>query len=107
MFFPDDDFVSTSEICEEYGIDISIERADELRGAPEYGCFGLTERQYETVVSAYEHGYYDVPRKINQEELAEYFGISHQALSERLRRGHRNLIANTLFDAPEPVRRVP
>jgi len=99
IFFPNDDFVTTSELCQEYGIDISIERADELRGAPEYGCFGLTEQQFDTVVRAYEHGYYDVPRDINQEELAEHFGISHQALSERLRRAHETIITNSLYRA--------
>jgi predicted DNA binding protein len=96
IFLSDDALVSANEICDEYSIDISIRRVNELPETSEYGCFGLTERQYETIVCAYESGYYDVPRKINQEELADRFGISHQALSERLRRAHETVITNTL-----------
>ena len=39
----------------------------------------------------------DIPRKTDQKELAEDLGISHQALSERLRRGCSALIEDTLI----------
>ncbi|WP_123538531.1 helix-turn-helix domain-containing protein [Halosimplex salinum] len=98
IFFPDHELVSTtSDFCEEYGIDLELERINRLSEASEYGHLGLTERQYETLVSAYEAGYYDVPRTVNQEELAEYFDVSHQALSERLRRAHETIITNALY----------
>jgi predicted DNA binding protein len=58
----------------------------------------LTQRQRETLVRAVERGYYDVPRRINSAELAEEFGISDQALSERLRRGIASLTRQTLID---------
>lgn len=98
IFFPDHDLVSrTYEFCEEVGIDISIERINRLSESSAYGHLGLTERQYETLVSAYEFGYYDVPRTVNQADLAADFDISHQALSERLRRAHRTVITNALY----------
>lgn len=56
----------------------------------------LTEEQYETLLMAVEKGYFEIPRRTTMEELAEEFGISHQALSERLRRGHRMLIESAL-----------
>jgi hypothetical protein len=37
------------------------------------------------------------------EELADRLGISHQALSERLRRGHQGLISKTLSDDSDTV----
>lgn len=57
---------------------------------------GLTPDQREALLAAAEHGYFDVPRKITGRELAEKLGISHQALSERLRRGTRNIVTATL-----------
>jgi predicted DNA binding protein len=98
IFFADHDLVSAAyEVCEDYGIDVSIERINRLSETSEYGHLGLTERQYETLVRAYEFGYYDVPRGVNQEELAGRFDVSHQALSERLRRAHGTVITNALY----------
>jgi hypothetical protein len=37
-----------------------------------------------------------VPREVTLTELADRLDISRNALSARLRRGHRNLLANTL-----------
>lgn len=36
-------------------------------------------------------GYYDVPRTVTLTELADSLDVSHQGLSERLRRAHANL----------------
>ena len=58
---------------------------------------GLTAAQYETLLVAFEWGYYDEPRATGLEELAEEFSISPQAVAGRLRRAHRNLIEGTLL----------
>lgn len=98
IFFPDHDVVArTYQCCKDQGIDISIDRLSRLSEAAEYGSLGLTEPQYETLLSAYELGYYDVPRAVNQAELATHFDVSHQALSERLRRAHQTVITNALY----------
>lgn len=98
VLFSDHDLVATTyEVCEAHGIDLTVRRVDELAEAAEYGYFGLTERQYETVRRAYERGYYDVPRTATLEDLAEEFDVSHQALSERLRRAHETVITNALY----------
>jgi len=97
IFFPEHERVSaTLERCEEHGIELEFERIDRLSETCEYGHFGLTECQYRTLVGAYGAGYYDVPRKVTQEELAQCFGVSHQALSERLRRAHGTVLTNAL-----------
>jgi predicted DNA binding protein len=59
--------------------------------------FGLTEAQYEMLVASFERGYFKVPRDVSLTEFAEQEGISHQALSERLRRGINSLIEHTLI----------
>ncbi|APW98648.1 bacterio-opsin activator [Halobiforma lacisalsi AJ5] len=63
----------------------------------------LTETQYETIVAAHELGYFDVPRRITLEELAAELDVSHQALSERLRRSHAALISAELSARLSPA----
>ncbi|WP_207586654.1 helix-turn-helix domain-containing protein [Halomontanus rarus] len=51
----------------------------------------LTECQLETITTALERNFYEIPRAVTLEELAADLDVSHQAVSERLRRGHRTL----------------
>lgn len=57
---------------------------------------GLTPEQREALILAYTSGYYDVPRDISQKELADNFGISPSAVSQRLRRATGQLIEGAL-----------
>ncbi|RQH00006.1 helix-turn-helix domain-containing protein [Natrarchaeobius oligotrophus] len=57
---------------------------------------GLTARQYETLVAAVDHGYFEIPREVSMQELSDELDISHQALSERLRRAYRALVTSEL-----------
>jgi predicted DNA binding protein len=57
------------------------------------GRFDLTDEQREALVAAFEAGYYDIPRDLTAAELADELDISHQALSERFRRGYATLVA--------------
>lgn len=59
--------------------------------------FGLTEEQRETLLAAYANGYFEEPRGITLEELADLQDISPSAASGRLRRGMGKLIETT-FD---------
>lgn len=64
------------------------------------GQFGLTSKQYEALTTAYERGYYQVPRETDLQKLAEELDISHQALSERLRRATMIFIGEALLAGP-------
>jgi predicted DNA binding protein len=68
---------------------ISLVRAEQASDA------GVSEKQHKALTRAFEMGYYDIPRGVTTEELASDLGISHQALSERFRRAHRELIEET------------
>ena len=61
----------------------------------------LTPEQYEALEAALEHGYFEIPRGISMEELAQKLDISHQALSERLRRAYETLVDAELQPANE------
>ncbi|MFC6905908.1 helix-turn-helix domain-containing protein [Halalkalicoccus tibetensis] len=97
ILFPDRDALSrTYEFCEEHDLTIDIQRIYNIdRG--KQGRFGLTDDQEETIAAAYDHGYYDVPRDVSLSDFADELDISHQALSERLRRGHKTLVENTVI----------
>jgi hypothetical protein len=56
----------------------------------------LTDRQREILYHAVEHGYYEIPRKINTSDLAQNFGISQSALSEHLRKIER-VVFHSIF----------
>lgn len=83
------------EFSEENGLSLTVDAIYELGGSGR-SSRGLTEPQHDSLVAAKEMGYYDVPRSVSLSDLAEELGVSHQALSERLRRGHGRLIEHTL-----------
>ncbi|THE63476.1 bacterio-opsin activator [Salinadaptatus halalkaliphilus] len=68
---------------------------------------GLTPRQYETLVAAIDHGYFEIPREVSMQELSEELDISHQALSERLRRAYRALVTAELNVAEDETTAPP
>lgn len=52
----------------------------------------LTEKQRDAVAVALERGYFEIPREVSLKELAEDLDVTHQALSERLRRAEQALL---------------
>lgn len=52
----------------------------------------LTDRQQEVLSIAHERGYYEWPRQVTQEELAEELGISAPTLTQHLRAAEQKLI---------------
>lgn len=57
---------------------------------------GLTAKQQRLLTVALEEGYFDVPRGISQDELAERFDVSKSAISQRLRRALGELCESAL-----------
>lgn len=97
VLFPSREALSrTYDYCEAEGIDLVVDQIYALDESQNRGQYGLTEEQHDALVAAFDMGYYEVPRGITATDLAAELGISHQALSERLRRGHKNLVGNAL-----------
>lgn len=63
--------------------------------------YDLTSGQRNALVLAYSSGYFDSPRDATQDDLAEELGITRQAVSSRLQRGMRRLVASTLIGSEE------
>ncbi|MFD1684858.1 helix-turn-helix domain-containing protein [Halobellus litoreus] len=64
---------------------------------------GLTDRQHEALRTAYELGYFDIPRKASLEDVAAELGISPSSVSERLRRAQTQLIEETVATTWPPL----
>lgn len=62
------------------------------------GRSALTEPQRDALVAAFEAGYYNIPRDATAKEVADTLAISHQALSERLRRAQSQLVETELIN---------
>jgi predicted DNA binding protein len=59
----------------------------------------LTDRQYEVVEHAIESGYFEWPREVTSEELAESMDISRATLLEHLRKAESKLLSDALESA--------
>jgi predicted DNA binding protein len=94
--FPDRDALGDyRDYLKTEGIEFALDRLyDAGRGGD--GDIGLTEQQRETLVLAYQEGFFDIPRGATTSDLAEQLGVSNQAVSERLRRGYSRLVEQLL-----------
>lgn len=77
------------------GLALSIEATREVDGRPG-SWHGLTTRQYAALVLALERDYWQIPRETNLGAIADELDITHQTLSERLRRGMGTLLEESL-----------
>ncbi|MFB9806373.1 helix-turn-helix domain-containing protein [Haladaptatus pallidirubidus] len=95
--FPDHEATKQfSEACEEASISYEVRRIYPVSALP-MERYDLTEEQREALVTAFESGYFRVPRGISLSELAETLDISPQAASGRLRRGLDRMLDSALF----------
>ncbi|WP_227380763.1 helix-turn-helix domain-containing protein [Haladaptatus halobius] len=113
MLFVDHDAITyTYEHCKEHGIELKVQNVHEFT-ADHRSQFELSDEQQTTLRLAYDRGYYSIPREIRAEALAEELGVTHQAVSERLRRGHGNLVKHALMNgsgapaASQPAQKTP
>ncbi|WP_336362574.1 helix-turn-helix domain-containing protein [Halalkalicoccus salilacus] len=102
VVFPDRKALSrANEAAQEAGFQFDVKTiygTEDARGAQH----GLTETQRNTLVAAFEAGYFTVPRETSLSDLAEQQDSSHQALSERLRRATGNLVESTFITHGDP-----
>ncbi|MFB9806925.1 helix-turn-helix domain-containing protein [Haladaptatus pallidirubidus] len=87
--------------CKDNNIDITITRLyalSEMRTGEQYH---ITTDQEEALIAAFEAGYFNEPREVTLKDIAQEMEITRQSLAARLRRGYRNLIANTLLHETE------
>lgn len=72
-------------------------------GEPEPPGSGLTDRQQEALRTAYELGYFEIPRDATLADVAAELDITAASASERLRRAQTRLLQETLAPTWPPL----
>jgi predicted DNA binding protein len=97
LLSPDREALSAfHDYCVTHDIQFQLDRVYHAENPQEEGEYDVTADQQEALTAAFDAGYFDVPRETTLTDLADSLDISQNALSARLRRGHRNLVENTL-----------
>ena len=80
---------------DEAGMTVLLERITDY-GGPRRSLDALTDRQLETLQTAFDLGYFDVPRSVSTADVADTLGLDPSTVSEHLQRAERNLLASLL-----------
>jgi predicted DNA binding protein len=98
MRLPDRDALGAiRDWCDDVGVEFVLDR---IYGDDTASPTELTDPQREVLRLAYDAGYFSVPRDASMADIAAELDISGQAVSERLRRAHRRLVARHFDDLP-------
>ncbi|MFC7232738.1 helix-turn-helix domain-containing protein [Saliphagus sp. GCM10025308] len=97
--FPDHDKLSQfHNYTTDSGISIHINRTYTVTERTEsVHQFGLSDEQREALVLGLRRGYFDTPSEASLDELADELGISQQAVSNRVRRGTKQVLSEILL----------
>jgi hypothetical protein len=82
-----------------FGIRYKVVLLTDANFSPDSPLNKLTEKQKKVLIAAYKLGYYDIPRRINSEGLAQTLNIGSSTLGEHLRKAERSLIIHILAEA--------
>lgn len=96
LFGDRDRMEAWSESCLAADLGVDVESVRDPIGSVRSRECALSRKQYVTLETALRAGFYDIPRRVTLEELADEFDVTHQALSERLSRAHRSTVANVV-----------
>lgn len=84
------------EIIDKTGISYKVASLIDAKFSPESPLTYLTEKQRTVLVSAFEHGYYETPRRVNSQELAKKLNLKSSTLVEHRRKAEQRILAQIL-----------
>lgn len=87
------------ERLEERGISYRVVSATDASFLPDSPLNCLTDKQRNVLISAFKLGYYDLPRKINSDQLANQLNIVNSTLIEHIRKAERRMLAEMLKES--------
>jgi hypothetical protein len=79
------------------GVKYKLQMLTDAKFSPGVPWGRLTERQRQVIVTAFELGYYDIPRRVDSDELAARLGISNAAFVMHRRKAERALLADLMM----------
>lgn len=86
---------STIHEYEDAGVAPILERLSSYDG-PSHPLDELTDRQQKVIQTAYDMGFYEVPREASTEEVATELELDSSTVAEHLQRAERNLFGQFL-----------
>lgn len=92
---PQEAISKTVRTYESAGVSPVLERLGSYDG-PAHPLDDLTDRQRQVLETAYDMGYYEVPRETTTDEVAATLDVDDSTVVEHLQRAERNLLANHL-----------
>jgi predicted DNA binding protein len=87
------------EFLEDRRVNYKVLSLTDAKFSPNSPFSCLTEKQQEAVSLAFKLGYFDTPRKISVDKLAEKLGLASSTLAVHLRRAERRLLEGILSGA--------
>jgi hypothetical protein len=78
------------------GVNYRVVMLTEASFGPDSPLTQLTDKQREVLITAYKLGYYDIPRRINSDQLDARLKIGNSTLVEHLRKAERRLLVQVL-----------
>lgn len=91
LFASRDEFTEVRDFARRMDISFQLDRLYESTST-DTELIGLTDKQREALLAAYEEGYFAVPRQASMAAVADELDISPAALTERLHRAQSHLI---------------
>lgn len=86
------------QCCHDRDVPLAVDRLKSLGDVVEDDGTSISASQREAIELAYRRGYFEQPRRISQEELAEELGISSSAVGGRIRRGLVTLVEEVVIE---------
>jgi hypothetical protein len=81
------------------GVRFRVDLLTDARFSPESPLRCLTEKQRRVLTTAFNLGYYDVPRRMGSDELARRLGITNQAFVMHRRKAERRLLSQIIAES--------
>jgi predicted DNA binding protein len=92
--------LAVSELLQEnWSLRYKVVSLTDAKFSPESPLTYLTEKQRTVLVSAFEHGYYETPRRINSQELAKELNLKSATLVEHRRKAEQRLLTQIIKES--------
>jgi predicted DNA binding protein len=80
----------------EHGLSCKVVSAMDAKFSQVSPLVYLTEKQRSILTSAFKLGYYDIPRRLNSDQLAEHLSLTNSTVVEHIRKAERRMLVGML-----------
>jgi predicted DNA binding protein len=84
------------------GMEYKVLSVSDARFEPNSPLSMLTPTQRKTLLTAFDGGYYDLPRRIDSSHIAGKLGLDKSTVAEHLRKAERSVMKQVIGGEGEP-----